>query len=318
MKKLTALACVIALLFCIGCTSACAEGDSWTCPECGAENTTNFCIKCGTKRPETIVCPDCGEKYPADTEAAFCGNCGAKLRQDVIPSARLEGNGFDTPEEAVTYYLEGLKNLNFNQMLRAFAWETQAEHFSVDAKIRRLQAYMMNLKPRLLGDSDFIRTANLYSLRTAQIDAIYQSIELYILQADHPMQASTGAIVLREDSEFDAFKEKFNNGRLEKLAGMANIRFLTPDEMTEGKFSLERNQENYIKMNAMYGADETVDVPAVADLDGEILFCCPTVARYGDKWYLVSVSSMTNMIMGIATNRQAFAAGEGSLDDLLK
>ena len=132
------------------------------------------------------------------------------------------------------------------------------------------------------------------------------------------MQASTGAIVLREDSEFDAFKEKFNNGRLEKLAGLANIRFLTPDEITEGMFSHEKNQENYIIMNAMYGADETVDVPAVADLDGEILFCCPTVARYGDKWYLVSVSSMTNMIMGIATNRQAFAAAEGSLDDLLK
>ena len=76
MKKLTALACVIALLFCIGCTSACAEGDSWICPECGAENTTNFCIKCGTKKPETIVCPGCGEKYPIDTEAVFCGNCG--------------------------------------------------------------------------------------------------------------------------------------------------------------------------------------------------------------------------------------------------
>ena len=318
MKKLTALACVIALLFCIGCTSACAEGDSWICPGCGAENTTNFCIKCGTKRPETIVCPDCGEKYPADTEAAFCGNCGAKLRQDVIPSVRLEGNGFDTPEEAVTCYLEGLKNLDFNQMLWAFAWETQAEHFSVDAKIRRLQAYMATLKPRLLGDSDFIRTANLYSLRAAQIDSIYQSIELYILREDHPLKSSTGAIVLREDGDFDAFKEKFNNGRLEKLTGLTNIRFLTPDEVTEGKFSHEKNQENYIKMNAMYGADETVDVPAVADLDGEILFCCPTVARYGDKWYLVSVSSMTNMIMGMNVMQQAFATAEGTLDDLLK
>ncbi len=318
MKKLMALACVIALLFCIGCTSACAEGDGWICPECGKENTTNFCIKCGTKRPETIVCPDCGEKYPADTEAAFCGNCGAKLRQDVILSARLEGNGFDTPEEAVTYYLEGLKNLNFNQMLQAFAWETQAAHFSVDAKIQRIRAYTMYLKPRLLGDSDFVRTANLYSLRVAQIDAIYQSIELYILQNDHPMQASTGAIVFREDGEFDAFKEKFNNGRLEKLAGMTNIRFLTPDEVTEGKFSRENNRENYIKMNAMYGADETVDVPAVAELDGEILFCCPTVARYGDKWYLVSLGSMTNSIMGMDVMRQAFTTVEGSLSDFLK
>ena len=161
-------------------------------------------------------------------------------------------------------------------------------------------------------------SANMYSMLSVQTDAICQSVELYILQEDDPRQNPTGAIMLREDADFDAFMEKFSNGRLEQLAGLTNIRFLTPDELTEGKFSIERNQENYIKMNAMYGADETVDVPAVADLDGEILFCCPTVARYGDKWYLVSVSSMTNMIMGIATNRQAFAAAEGSLDDLLK
>ena len=32
MKRLTAFACVIILVFCIGCMPACAEGDSWICP----------------------------------------------------------------------------------------------------------------------------------------------------------------------------------------------------------------------------------------------------------------------------------------------
>ena len=109
MKRI--LACLIAVMLCIGYVSACAEGDAWICPECGAENSTNFCIKCGTKRPETIACPECGEKYPVDTEAVFCGNCGTKLLQEEIRGTRLEGKGFDSPEEAVTYYLEGLNEV---------------------------------------------------------------------------------------------------------------------------------------------------------------------------------------------------------------
>ena len=157
----------------------------------------------------------------------------------------------------------------------------------------------------------------MYSMLSVQTDAICQSVELYILQEDDPRQNPTGAIMLREDADFDAFMEKFSNGRLEQLAGLTNIRFLTPDQVTGGKFSFEKNQENYVRMNAMYCADETVDVPAVADVGDEILFCCPTVARYGDKWYLVSVSSMTNMIMGLEVARQAFATAKGSLDDFL-
>ena len=152
----------------------------------------------------------------------------------------------------------------------------------------------------------------------AQIDAIYSSLELYILQEDHPLTStSTGSISLEEDVDFEEFKSKFNNGRVEKLAELTNIRFFTPDEMTDNKFSMGQNSENYIKQNAMYGADETVDLPAVADVGDELLYCCPTVARYGEKWYLVSVFSMTNNILGINTISQAFACGEGDISEII-
>ena len=317
IQRISAL--FLALILCMVCFSAYADEDHWICPNCGAENTTNFCTQCGTEKPETIICTGCGEKYPIDTTALFCGNCGTKLQQDVLPSIRLEGNGFDSPEAAVTCYLEGLKNLNFEQMLRAFAWETQAEHYSMETRIRRLQSYSYGTRPRLIGDSDFIRSANMYSLLAVQIDAIYQSLDVYILQEDHPYYASkTGSIVFKEDGELDDFIGKFNNGQLQKLSTMTNIQFLTPDEITDGKFSAGKNPENYIKMNAMYGADETADMPTVADIDGGVIFCCPTAARYGDKWYLVSVSSMTNQMMGFDMLRQAFVYAPGSISDLVR
>ncbi len=54
----------------------------WICPNCGKENNGNFCPFCGTKKPpEEIICTECGEVYPPDTNYAFCPNCGNPLLQ---------------------------------------------------------------------------------------------------------------------------------------------------------------------------------------------------------------------------------------------
>ena len=108
-KKIISVFVAVLLILCAGCFPVYAEEVSWTCPGCGETNTTNFCTQCGTRKPETITCPVCGENYPADTTANYCGNCGTKLQEVANHSFRLEGNGFDTPEEAVTYYLKGIR-----------------------------------------------------------------------------------------------------------------------------------------------------------------------------------------------------------------
>ena len=316
LKRVFTAFIALILILCAGCPSAYAEEKRWICTGCGAENTSNFCTQCGMEKPETIECSVCGEQYPIDTDAVFCGSCGAKLQEDVKQSNRLEGSGFDTPEEAVTCYLEGLKNLDFEQILSAFAWETQAEHFSTDAKIKRLRSYSTSTEPRMLGDSDFIRTANLYSLISAQIDSLYVAIEIFILQDDHPSNAKNYVISFKDDKEFEEFKSKFSNGRLEKLMSLTNIRFLTPDELTDGMFSDDSNQKNFERLTAMYGADEVIELPAVADISNEILFCCPVVARYGEKWYLVSVNSITNALLGIDYMKQAFWSEKGDISDI--
>ena len=54
----------------------------WICPNCGKENNGNFCPFCGTKKPpEEIICTECGEVYPPNTDYAFCPNCGNPLLQ---------------------------------------------------------------------------------------------------------------------------------------------------------------------------------------------------------------------------------------------
>ena len=231
------------------------------------------------------------------------------------PVFRYEGPGFDTPEAAITCYLEGLKNLDFEQMLSAFAWETQISHYDFNAYYDRIKAYMPSAKPRMPSVNDFMLSANLHELRSAQIDAIYRSLEVYILSDDYP---NGKTIALKEDGEADAFLQKFDNGRLEKLTAMTNIRFVSPDTVTNNKFSMERNQQNFVRQSAHYGADEVVNIVALASVGDETLYCCPTVARYGGRWYLVSVSSFTSMILGVSVDYQAFACGKGLLSDIIQ
>lgn len=55
-----------------------AGAGAWTCPECSTENTGNFCMSCGTKKPEVPAgsfCSNCGHKFEGE-KPKFCPSCG--------------------------------------------------------------------------------------------------------------------------------------------------------------------------------------------------------------------------------------------------
>lgn len=313
------LSFILTLILAVCSCCAFAEGEEWTCPECGAPNAANFCTNCGAEKPGEIVCLNCGQTYPADSNAVFCGNCGVKLQQDgTAVAVRYEGDGFATPEEALTCYMEGFKNLDFEQIMSAFAWETQMEHYDLQAYFERVMAYQSTICPRMPAVNDFMFSANVNALRFFQANMVYRSLEEYILGDDSPNKGK-GIITFQKDSDdVEVFLKKFENGTLEKLAQMTNITFLSPDDVTNNLFSREQNQRNFMKQTACYGADEAVNLVGMAVVEDETFYCCPTICRYGDKWYLVSVSSITNMILGVPVQYQAFVCGKGSLEDLLQ
>ena len=229
---------------------------------------------------------------------------------------RYEGPGFDTPEDAVTCYLNGLKNQDIEQMLSAFAWETQASHYAVDKSLRSIGVYSQSTAVRMPAINDFMVSANLHSLRALTVRMIYNALEAYILGDDCP---NGDAVPMKDDADVEVFLKKFDNGQLEKLTEMSEITFLTPDFVTNNRFSSEKNKERLISMTEQYGADELVNVVATALIGKGIILCMPTVARYGDRWYIVSVSSVTSSLLGVDANRQAFIwLGEGlkELNDL--
>ena len=298
---------VLIAVLCPYSVCAYAEGEAWACPECSAENTTKFCVKCGTPKPEEIICQECGARYPLNSGVIFCGDCGVKLEQGKsFINVRYEGEGFSSPEEAVTCYMEGYKNLDMDQILGSFSWETQASRMSLEKYTERIGGYSPALMPRMPSFNAFMTRANAEAIRATQVRMIYSALENYILGEDAPNGITTP---LADSEAVTAFMQKFDNGKLENLTLMKNIRFVSPDAVTQGLFSYEKNQESFVKQTAYYNADEVVNIVGAADVGNETFFCIPTVARYGDRWYLVSVSSMTSNILGIATAFQAFACG---------
>ena len=150
--------------------------------------------------------------------------------------------------------------------------------------------------------NDFLKTANLEALRYSEVRMIYNALEMYIMGENY---TNGQTVALKEEGALEEFLKNFDNDRLEKLAGMSEVRFLSVDEVTGGRMEYERNQEYFKERTAQYGADETVNVVAAADIDGGTVVCMPTVARYGEKWYMVSVSSMTALMLGTPMNNLA-------------
>ena len=146
--------------------------------------------------------------------ALLLGCCGA-LAEDGF---RYEGDGFDTPEEAALWYLAGLKNGDYDQMLSAFAWETQADHYDFKKQITRTKGITPVTVPGMPASNGLLRTAALEQIRDYQIHMICVSLENYI--NDEMYASLTSSLLFNTDEEPDEYFRRCDNGRIEKLAEM--------------------------------------------------------------------------------------------------
>ena len=102
-------------------------------------SVASLCVSCGnetvTEQPETV-------QPVSETESS-----GGTDPQPVPVTERMsyEGNGFDTPEAAVLFFLNGMKNLDFEQMLDAYAWETRVSRFSSREYLMRYRTISDNM-----------------------------------------------------------------------------------------------------------------------------------------------------------------------------
>lgn len=86
-------------------------------------------------------------------------------------SAKMEGEGFFSPEEAAAAYISGLQENDISKMISAFAVETYAANYSLNQMVERLGTYMPSLG-YIPPISEFSLQLNTEERRSAIVDAI--------------------------------------------------------------------------------------------------------------------------------------------------
>lgn len=207
--------------------------------------------------------------------------------------ARIEGPGFDTPEDAAKAYLEALKNQDVDAMVATFAVESYAEHYDLQAMFERLQAYTPGLEMKLPAGSTYNNELNAEGRRAFLLNQILYQYFLYNVPSANMESTSilTDNPNLISDMEKDTKDYVFSDL---KITGT-----MAPEELTDLYLS-DDNQENIGKQVKAYGVEskDIANVVITFEADGDTWYFCPQMICYDGKWYIQTLTGNLASILG--------------------
>ena len=215
-------------------------------------------------------------------------------------TGRMEGNGFDTPEDALGAYIEGLIDNSIEEMIAAYAVETYAENFSIVRMTERIGVYQPSYGfiPNI---SAYSMQLNVEKRRSDIITAIRN--QYLVLQGSKTVLGEDAyrAIPLKDwnDSAADLINDLFisdDAGILETIE--FNGEFYDPGKLSKN-YSAEQNRK-YRRRQAEYmGAEDLVSVAAKFYSNTEPVVIMADAVRYDGRWYLSSMSGNIGSLLGL-------------------
>lgn len=216
--------------------------------------------------------------------------------------ARVEGPGFDTPEQAAEAYLDALRNADVDQLIATFAMETYVERFNFEKSLNRIKAYTPAMEQRLPPANDFTKVVNLAQRQGNLAAAICrQYLALFI---DDMTILEGVPLPLTEEETAELARTLADPACLQALRTLRLVEFLPPAQLSD-MYDSERNRENIAVRAAMFGADELADVAARVEIGNRRYLFFFDVVRYGDRWYNLDHAGNLANLMGVS----AFSGG---------
>ena len=228
---------------------------------------------------------------------------GEAVRQSValegyhpIYEGSLEGPGYDSPEEAVTAYLEAMKNGDARGMLSTFAIETYVAEMDAQAYLERLRSFTPTTGSMPLG-GDYQRQVAV-AVRYGQLaESLAYQWMLYSWPEGYAAFDGASA-VLSEDGDAEAFLAALAEGdAAARWQEMEVVGFVEPELMST---QYSDGAESRARQAASHGCDEIVSVVAKLDIGGEEWYQCMDVACYGGKWYNLSFVGYIGHLLGLS------------------
>lgn len=216
-----------------------------------------------------------------------------------IAAAEEAQNGYQKPEEAILCFFAGLQEQDLGIILGAFPRETENKTTLRNAMLK-IGAYYDGMWPSFPNDDGILSAINDMLLLGERTELISNVMLLYTYPDKSTetsyMHLRVSSIKTAEDA--DALLSTFDLDRLTELSGITNIRILSADEATGGSYSARKQtQKSLDGMRSMYGADEVKEMAVYFSLDGYEYVMAPTLGKYGDRWYMITLyGSMCNML----------------------
>lgn len=216
---------------------------------------------------------------------------------------RVEGEGFDTPQQAAANYLEGFKAHDMEQMISTFAVESYAENYNMQAELEWMQSYIFTQEDVSLPPvNDFVKDMINYERKAQMIaDILVQGNALYLLDEYY-----------RNDSDVAQEYEPFDWEELTEKIDLDSIQILgyLPLESLSDSVAPEYLTKTQNRNAEIYGADETENCVIVYEYDGDKYCLFMETVKYNGKWYNYKIGDQVSGVLGIYTEY----AGAGPLE----
>ncbi len=232
---------------------------------------------------------------------------------------KTEGEGYDTPEDAIRAYAEYLKEGDINKIYSVFAVESYLTHYDMLQYYEDYHIFYPYAFPTqgycqiLLDGSELANGLNIENRKSYISTNVYRS---YIY-------------CMTEQIDNEETKEKINNAnpiRLEEEVGEVVDYFeLNPGfadmEIKEimkpsdfGPISRDQISKYDERMKNQMNAEDVKDVCIRVSVDGKDYVIFMLAACYGNKWYLVQFYNAVSSLLGM----NAISGGIGKYDLLVE
>lgn len=220
-------------------------------------------------------------------------------------NVKLEGEGYDTPEEAVTAYAEYLKAGDFEGILSTFAMESYEENYSVEMFYDRLRAFSPGIATGgqqlvMLGnDSVLTSSVNLENRRAYISSSVFrQMIVPMAAQVDDEELASTltsgRTFAIDDDDDLETLMEFLNSDP--KFENIEIGDFLDESDFD---FDFDKALEEYNKHKKKSWGGDIENICMELEIDGDDYILFMTCVCYDDKWYVAEFGNFFSLSCGI-------------------
>ena len=220
-----------------------------------------------------------------------------------------ETGGYDTPEEAVLQYIAGLKKLDPDGMLDAFAWDDLAGNTDFREALM-FSGYYSEIWPAFPEDGGLLSAVNAMLLCTRNVTPIRYAMRVLLTGSGEPGEDPEGVLVrmqrIQNETDAEACIAGYALSRMEELRMLGNVRILLPRDAVGEKYETERVKNRLERYRRIYGAEEVCERVACFSAGGGEYGFAPFLVRYEDGWHIASFGGMLSGMLGLGSASCAF------------